>query len=226
MPKPKRELSSEFPIHITARSNNREHFFISLPEVWEIFEDYLFLISKGFGIEIISFVLMPNHFHLLLRDPNLQLAQAMQYFMRETSREIARKADRINRIWGGEFSSTVVKGTDYYFTCYKYIYRNPVKANLCKSVFDYPFSTLQGLLGERRSIIPLCEDLTLFDSLTATIQWLDKPFEEDMDEVIRKSLKRKVMEFRVDRKSRRHFKAEMPPLPLTHLRYQKEVPTF
>lgn len=210
MPKQKRQLSADFPIHISGRCNNREHFPLPLSEVWEIFEDYLFLLPRAFEIEVLSFVLMPNHFHLLVRDPKLNLSIAMRFFMREIAKEILRKSGRINRLWGGEYHSTVVEGLDYYFTCYKYIYRNPVRAKIVNSVLAYEFSTLGVLLGKRKSIIPIAEDLTLFESPDQTIAWLEKPFEEEMNETIRKSLKKKTMRFEAVRSSRKLLKPEIP----------------
>ena len=146
-----RLLSTEFPIHITARSNNRERFPIPLPEVWEILEDQLVMLNKGFGIQIINFVLMPNHFHMIVLDPLGNLSNGMEYFMRESSREIGRSCNRINRIWGAKFHSTVIASSQYFFVCYRYTYRNPVTAGLAQSVLDYEFSSLRVLLGHRKS---------------------------------------------------------------------------
>lgn len=206
MPRKKRKLSADFPLHITGRSNNRDHFPIPLSEVWSICEDYLFLVSKGFEIEILSFVLMPNHFHLIVRDPHLNLIKAMQYFMRETSKEICRASNRINRIWGGEYHSTVIDSLEYYFICYRYVYRNPVSANICRAVTDYPYSTLSMLCGKIGGAIPLKNDETLMNSPENTLAWLNKSYEGTEQDDIRKSLRRATMKLPVKRTSRRRTK--------------------
>jgi putative transposase len=118
--------SAEFPFHITARSNNRALFPVSMPEAWELFSDYLYFINKNFGIRIHSFVLMPNHFHMIARDPELNLSSAMNYFMRETSKLMASESRTINRVWGAPFHSSLIDSPLYYLHAYKYVYRNPV----------------------------------------------------------------------------------------------------
>jgi len=218
MPRSKRLLHPEFPHHITARSNNRVHFPVSLEIAWSIFEDHLYLLNRGFGCEIISFVLMPNHFHLMLRDPNLQLGSAMQYFMRETSKEINRQAGTINRVWGANYYSSLISNLPYYYSAYKYVYRNPVKAGLCTSTISYPFSTLCGLLGASRISIPLNEDPTLFDNVEDTLSWLDEGFSETEERAIGLSLRRPKMIYSVDPITR---KAIEPTGLLTHPRYRK-----
>lgn len=205
-----RELSSQCPIHVFARSNNREHFPIPLSEVWKIFEDYLFLLSSGFSIEIISFLLMPNHFHMIVQDPNLNLPLGMNHFMRDSAKEINRFAGRVNRLWSGPYGSSIITSLPYYYTCYRYIYRNPVVAGLAKSPLDYEFSSLPLLLGKGKLSFPLAEDLTLFSSVEKTIDWLEDSYEDQYRDQIRKSLKHKVMAFSADRQTRKVYEPNLP----------------
>ncbi len=174
MPRLPNEYSSEFPYHITARSMNRERFAIPIEDVWRIMEDFLFFIHHSFEVRIHSFVLMPNHFHLILRTPKNNLAASMNYFMRETSRQIGFQASRINQNYGGRFHRSLMKRPLYFLHAYKYVYRNPVEAQLSKNVEEYEFSTLRGLLGYKKLSIPLELDSTLFTSAEQTLDWLNQ----------------------------------------------------
>ncbi|MCB0390246.1 MAG: transposase [Bdellovibrionales bacterium] len=69
--------------------------------IWNIFSDYLFYLSKVFEIEIHSFVLMHNHYHLLVSAPLQNLSVAFMNFNREVSRELNRNGNRINRTFSG-----------------------------------------------------------------------------------------------------------------------------
>lgn len=181
-------------MNITARYNNREFFPIPLPLCWEIFSDYLYLVAHGFKIDIYSFVMMSNHFHLLCRDPHGQISKAMEFFMRETSREISRIAGRINRIWGRPFHNTVIGSPLYFLHSYKYNYRNPIAAGLVDRVEDYPWSTLQILLGNKSGIIPLTYDETLFSDVEGTLVWLNESYTDTQSESLKKAFKRKEFE--------------------------------
>jgi putative transposase len=191
----------DHPYHVTARCHNREWFELPLPQVWNVMENYLFLVSKLYEIKIHAFVLMPNHFHLLISTPSANLGETMRYFMRESSREINRLSGRINQTYGSRYHCSLVPSFHYYMTVYKYIYRNPVRASLCELVEEYPFSTLNGLLGQRPLFIPLADDQLIFSPQfsDSTISWLNQKTETGLDEEVRIALKRPTFSFSTDR---------------------------
>jgi putative transposase len=197
MPRLTPPLSTSFPYHVSARCINREWFLLPLSEVWAIMEDYLFFIHHAYGVEILQFVLMPNHFHLLIRCPNGNLSDAMEYFMRETSRQLTNKTGRINQTYGTRFHRTLVTSDRYHRHVYKYIYRNPVKAGLCELTQEYPFSTLRGILGLTKIHIPLADDTFLFNPLirTSTLEWLNRRPKQIHENEIRQALKKAVFGF-------------------------------
>ncbi|WII72204.1 transposase [Bdellovibrio sp. 22V] len=190
MPRQKQIYTAEFPYHLSARSHNKEWFHLPIHEVWEIMSNYLYFIHQAYKVEIHAFVLMSNHFHLIARFPENNMQEAMNYFMRETSRVISRSSGRINQTYGSRYFRSVITKDLHLEHVYKYVYRNPVEAKICAQVEDYPFSTLQIRLGLRNGVIPLAPDLLLEEKPHSTLTWLNtKPLENDK-ETIRKSLKR------------------------------------
>src|SRR5687768_41216 len=89
--------NAEFPYHVTARCHNREWFDLPLDLVWNVMEDFLFLSQKMYSLRIHQFVLMPNHFHLVVSTPEGNISRSMQYFLSETSRQISTLSGRINQ---------------------------------------------------------------------------------------------------------------------------------
>ncbi|WP_407652951.1 transposase [Bdellovibrio svalbardensis] len=153
--------------------------------------NYLFFISTAYKIEIHSFVLMNNHFHLIARFPENNMSEAMNYFMRETSRVISRSSMRINQTYGGRYFRSAITKPHYLEHVYKYVYRNPIEAGLASNAEEYPYSTLSILLGKKNGIIPLIRDPRLEPKLLeSTLRWLNKkPVSEDKEEV-RKALRK------------------------------------
>ncbi len=198
--------SSEHPYHITARTNNREWFSLDLSEVWEIFENQLFFIHHAFGIRIHAFVLMSNHFHLLASDPQCKLSQAMRWLMTETSREISRRTGRKNRIYGQRHFKCLIASHHYYMHAYKYIYRNPVQARACEKVQEYPYSTLPGLMGLRKLIIPVDESL-ITEDLEGNLRWLNTSVEMKDWESVRGALRKG--EFKLRKNPDRNLESEL-----------------
>lgn len=180
---------SVFPYHVTARCINREWFNQPLPEVWSLMSDHLNFITHAFEVEILAFVLMSNHFHLLIRTPQLNLSAAMQWLLGQTSRELTRSADRINQTFGGRHFKSVISSNHYFMHAYKYLYLNPVRAGLCWRSEDYKFSTLHGLLGQSHLSIPVIEDTLLFSDPTWTLDWINQMPSDENWEAVRKGLR-------------------------------------
>ena len=200
MPRKKYHPSESVPYHITARCINKEWFQIPLNEVWEILSEYLFFIHYAYNVKVHSFVLMNNHFHLILTTPDANLSEAMNYFMRETSKQFGLVSGRINQIYGGPYFWSLLKSQVYYGHAYKYVYRNPVEAGLCLNVEEYPFSTLHSLVGNSKTIIPLSDDTLLFSDLESQINWLNKNYSSlDYKRDIKNALRKREFHFGKDK---------------------------
>ncbi|MGE3972941.1 MAG: transposase [Bdellovibrionales bacterium] len=154
--------------------------------------DHLFFIHHAFQFQIHSFVLMSNHYHMLVTAPECNISRGVQHFMQETSRSVGQEAGRINPIWGGRFNRCEIKNHHYFLNAYKYVYRNPVRSQLCAQVEEYPFSTLHGTLGYTPLYIPLVEDVTLFSDPIGTLNWLNHASKTENSEAMRKALRRKI----------------------------------
>src|SRR5690606_22174225 len=121
----------EYPYHVTARSNNKEWFYIAKSLLWEIFISELNSHKEKFGIRIHAFVLMDNHYHLLLSTRGeFYLGEVMQSLQRSIARKINSEAQRINHVFGGAYKGCLINNPIYYAHVVKYIYRNPIKAGL------------------------------------------------------------------------------------------------
>lgn len=198
MPRAKRKISTTYPYHIDARCINREWFKIPIEEVWAIFCDYIYLVKYAFNLDIYSFVLMNNHFHMIVGTPEGNLSEAMNYFMREVSREITRTAGRINQTFGAPYHASLISTSHYFLHAYKYVYRNPVDAGICQKVEDYKYSTLNGKIGNSKLFIPIINDETLISDFEGTLSWLNEEYKEGSRDKVKKALKKSTFKFSVD----------------------------
>lgn len=205
MPRARVQPSESFPYHVTARTPNREIFPIPIDQVWRVMGEHLYFVRRAYGLETLSFVLMSNHFHLLVRTPRANIGEGLNWFLRETSREINRLSGRINQVYGARNHKTLITNPHYFMNAYKYVYRNPVRARLARSVVEYPYSTLPGLLGRERLIIPVAEDTLLFDPNVSesTLRWLNTTPDADREDQVRRALRRSVFTLSTDRKTGR-----------------------
>ncbi|MBT4760511.1 MAG: hypothetical protein HOO06_02330 [Bdellovibrionaceae bacterium] len=142
MPRKIIELSKIYPYHICARSNNKDWYDIPLALVYEIYGVVLKKTIQEYGVSCHAFILMANHYHMLISTPHNNISAAMRYFMTETSRKIARGSNRINRVYGRRYHWTIIRTSAQYAHTLKYIYLNPVRAKVCSAAENYEWSTL------------------------------------------------------------------------------------
>lgn len=205
MPRKKYPNNPLNPYHVSARCLNREWFPLPIELTWSIMEDYLYLIAAQFNVRIHSFVLMSNHFHLIISAPHNNLSQALLYFMRETSKEIGRLSGRINQVYGARNFKTHLGSFHYFMNTYKYVYRNPVRAGICQFVEEYPYSTLHGQCGLKKLIIPLAEDTLLFDPnfSESALRWLNATPNIELEDEMRLILRRSNFESKAPKRTGR-----------------------
>lgn len=130
------------------------------------------------------------------------MAPAMQYFLRETSRQIAKDAGRINQVYSSRYFRSCLTSFHYLTHAYKYVYRNPVEAGCCRYVEEYEFSTLSGLLGMRQIVIPVVDDEILFENVECTLDWLNEKPDIESYQFVKTALSRPVFKLSKIRSTR------------------------
>jgi REP element-mobilizing transposase RayT len=210
----KRKLirSDCFPYHVTARGNNREPFPLALGYVWKIATEELAIACDFYGAEVQAFVLMPNHFHLLITTPEVDLGKVMQAFMSSITRRVNHLSGRTGRIFGAPYRPSLITSSNYYAHALKYVYRNPVKARLCEQIEEYEFSTGGRLFGLGHLPIPICLTRVGFESRLpdldhsrAWLEWLNQPFSKEIELLIQKSLNKKIVRELINPITRRPY---------------------
>lgn len=188
MPRKPIVRSREHYYHLTARSNNKENFYIRKELMWTIMHSHLKNLQLEYRIQLAAFVLMDNHFHILLLTPEEDIDRIMYLFMKKVSSSIQKYSGRINRIFGSRYKGCLILEESHLFNVYKYIYRNPVKAGLCKKVEEYKYSSW-------KSTDIKVENL-FFASLWSAgeLKWLNEGFKEEESNVIKFSLRKTIFD--------------------------------
>ena len=160
--------------------------------LWKFISRRLHFCSFAFKIEIHAFVLMKNHYHLIVQTPRANLSQFMCYFNRELSKELNRATGRINQNFGTRYYASLVKDPRYYLTLYRYVYRNPIEAGACAKVEDYEFSSLRQVIGRSKMEFPIFDSPIVEGNSFMNLEWLNETSKSEERSQIRKSLKKAV----------------------------------
>ncbi len=112
--------------------------------------DLLELQARQDEVAIHAYVLMDNHFHLLLTP---QTADGLSHMMQAVGRRYVRyfndRHGRSGTLWEGRYKSTLVETERYLLACMCYIDLNPVRAGLVAQARDYAWSSHSHYAGLR-----------------------------------------------------------------------------
>ncbi|MCX6747707.1 MAG: transposase [Candidatus Nomurabacteria bacterium] len=129
--------------HVINRANGRLQIF-SQDADYQLFEQILSEAKNLVDMRIIAYIIMPNHFHLILypkKDGDLGI------FMHKLSNSHTRKVHALTNtnatghLYQGRYKSFLVEKDSYLFSVIKYVERNPVRAKLVKKVEDWKWGS-------------------------------------------------------------------------------------
>jgi len=163
---------NEFPYHIVTRSNNKDWFKADMDDVWNYFLDSIKHATTECRAEIHSYVLMSNHYHLMLTTPDSNIDRFMFLLNKKFSDLIRKNTLHINHKFSGRYKWNIVDNHVYLYNTYRYIYQNPIRANIVDKCEDYLYSSLRKVPIKVTSPI----DLTLEN----TLDWLNEKMNERM----------------------------------------------
>lgn len=118
-------------------------------------------------IELVSFVLMPNHFHLLLRQ---EIDNGISTFMSKAINSYTRyfntKRERVGAVLQGVFKAVYVGSPEQFIHLSRYIHLNPLVSFIVreKDFLSYPWSSLADFLRGKSFLVDLAPVLSNFGS--------------------------------------------------------------
>jgi putative DNA methylase len=89
-----------------------------------------------------AWVVMPNHVHLVTTPlPGKRLARIMQSLKSFTAKEANKLLAREGTFWMPDYFDRYVRNEKHFTRAVEYVENNPVKAGLCLTPEDWPFSS-------------------------------------------------------------------------------------
>src|SRR3990167_4863512 len=138
-----------YPHHVIQRGNNRQTIFSDLQD-FETMQALLAENARIHDVAVHAYVLMGNHFHLLVTPSSAEaLPRMMQAVGRSYVRYFNQRHGRSGTLWAGRYRSTLIQSERYLLACMAYIDLNPVRAGLVVRPADWPWSSHAHYLGLR-----------------------------------------------------------------------------
>ena len=118
---------------------------LSTPTTRDIFLDCLERTRRIFHLRVHGYVVMPEHVHLLLSEPEEELlSTAIQALKLASSRRTARFREPSDpRLWQRRYFDHNVRTAESFETVLQYTHRNPVKRGLAVKPEDWKWSSFR-----------------------------------------------------------------------------------
>ena len=126
--------------HLMSRGNDGQDIFHN-DEDRNLFLGTISEMSERFEIDIFAYVLMSNHYHLLVRTNQSNLKRAMQWLGATYTRRFNNRHGKSGHLFQGRYKSILIQNDAYIMRLSCYIHRNPLRAGIVRRLIDYKWSS-------------------------------------------------------------------------------------
>lgn len=156
-----RQLRIEFPgalYHVMSRGNERNPICKNDSDR-ALFIETLKDSAELAGVEVIAYVLMDNHYHMIIKTPNANLSRFMRHFGVTYTVRFNRRYGRSGHLFQGRFKAILIEKDPYLTVLSRYIHLNPVRTKEWEKekaeekweyLRTYLWSTLPGYLEKNK----------------------------------------------------------------------------
>jgi putative transposase len=179
--------------HVINRANDRQQIFDS-PMDYKDFEYLLNEFRETYDIRILAYIVMPNHWHLVLYPKNDgDLGRAMHWLTTSHVRRHHAKNNTVGNghLYQGTYKSFMVETDEHYLTVLKYVERNAVRAKLSRTAESWRWGSayrrLHGTAAEKKliaeSAVPLPRNYR---------EWINDPEPSELLKDVRRSVEKTI----------------------------------
>jgi len=190
MPRIKRKNLNSDIFHIMSQGIDKEYIF----EKDQDKRKYRKLLSQNYykyNIEIISYCIMGNHVHLLIKSDKIK---NVSDFMHQINMQYAlyynKNRNRVGYVFRSRFKSEEINTEKYLINCIHYIHNNPIKAHICNKKSEYMYSSYNSNIKENKIINNKWKEKYYNESIIENISFIatEQEIEQDVKETVEEFL--------------------------------------
>ncbi len=105
-------------------------------------------VCSRFNWEVHAYCLMDNHYHLLVETPDGNLSQGMRQLNGVYTQQFNLHHYRVGHVYQGRYKAIIIEKETHLLELARYIVLNPVRAEMVRSVRDWPWSSYRMTVGQ------------------------------------------------------------------------------
>ncbi|MFC2164330.1 transposase [Acidobacteriota bacterium] len=140
----------EFPgalYHVFSRGNNKQQVFKSDRD-YITFLERLKKYSERYQFKVYVYVLMPNHFHIVIETHIAPLSKIMQGLLQSYTLYFHKTYGSVGHLFQGRYKAILCDKETYLMELVRYIPLNPVRSDIVNLPEDYKWSSYQTYFGD------------------------------------------------------------------------------
>ena len=138
--------------HVVSRAHRRENIFRRDLDRKKFLEKLEQTVERH-RLKIQVYVLMSNHYHLLIETPDANLSKAMHDLNASYANWYRSEYNLIGSIFQGRYKAILVEKDEYILVLSAYIHLNPVRAGIVKDPEAYLWSSFRCYSENQRHLI-------------------------------------------------------------------------
>ena len=175
--------------HVMNRGRRGEKIFQD-KEDFIIFIELLEELNEVFRINVASYCLMTNHYHLLVQTPDANLSRSIRHLNGVYTQKYNKRHNYAGPLYRGRYKSIVIDSDSYALELVRYIHRNPLEAGIVDDINKYQWSTHKAYLSSAEKWKWLHKEefrITKYSTVSSIVEKVKKNMGYD------KSLKKRVI---------------------------------
>jgi putative transposase len=132
--------------HLTVRGNCRQDIYYHDSDR-NLFLDLLGTCVTRFDWILYAYVLMSNHFHLVIQLTSETLSRGMHWLNFRYAQAFNRRHQRVGHLYQGRFNACLIEKETYFLEVLRYVVLNPVRAGMVTRPKNYAWSSHRAVLG-------------------------------------------------------------------------------
>jgi putative transposase len=146
VPRARRDEIPNGYYHLTTSGNNGS-------PLWHDDDDRAFFLSfvgravVRYGWRCYAYVLMTNHYHLVIQLTETTLADGMRWLNGLYGQVFNKRHEVSGHLFGGRYRTTFIESADHFAEACRYVVCNPVRADLCSHPGDWIWSSFNPTVG-------------------------------------------------------------------------------
>lgn len=132
--------------HVTSRGNERKPIVVDDADR-QLFVRVLADTVEQYRVRCYAWVLMDNHYHLVLETPRANLSDAIRHLNGVYAGAFNARHERVGHLFQGRFCGLVVEKQSYLLEVCRYVVLNPVRAGLAGHPAEWRWSSYAATAG-------------------------------------------------------------------------------